>query len=169
MAYISSDKIFVFPSTRRSKEQQTSRLFTEATIVSFINKLIDKDGFVIPQDASNPTAVNVNVPFEFNIHGYYFKVSKASDITGALSTASSIYANIEIDDTITNYEELSGQDNNSNYEGVEFSANDPTLGATYYLEILKKDGSDWLVPTESLVKFNKQSTSHNTLIDCGEI
>lgn len=162
--FLNTENIDIFPSTRRSNKQISARLVTEKSVTSIINKLIDTDGFVITldnEDGSVPTAV----PFEFNIHGYYFSVASVNNILDLFTgynanVGDKIYANIslEISDS---YKELSGQDEDVNdqwiYKGIEFSLNNPTSAEVGYehhdLLLLVYDGTDWQVPVESRVKF----------------
>ena len=77
-AYIASDNISVFPSTRRIHSQDFSaRLMTESAISRIINNLIDVDGFVI----SNTAPATAEDIFEFNIYGYYFQVKNILSVT----------------------------------------------------------------------------------------
>lgn len=74
MSNIASNLIEVFPSTKRTAEyQKSARQLSEKNLVSIINKLIDTDAFVI---TSPGTVTNLTMGIEFNMHGYYFKVSK---------------------------------------------------------------------------------------------
>ena len=182
MSYISTSKIDVFPSARRASKQVSARLFTEYSVSGIVNKLIDTDGFVITDyDSTSSTAAGE--VFEFNIHGYYFKVESAQDIFDLFSNASSpamaIYANIVLDESINNYVELLGQDdlnqntNTSVYEGVQFttwpiqpSQEHPTV---YSLQLFARESVSypWTVPSSSKVKFTSKSLELE--IDGGEV
>lgn len=99
--YLSSDKINVFPSTRRIYSQDFSaKLMTELSIARSINMLMDTEGFVISK--------NLGANFQINIHGYYFQIENSSYIISLFSGqtgVTSIYASIIIE-TSTQYPEL---------------------------------------------------------------
>lgn len=149
MSYLSSSLISVFPSTKRSITQPSSRQMTEENIASIINKLIDMDGFVITDYKST----NVNDPFEFNIYGYHFVVNEAEDIQTLFPSATSIYASITISQT-GNFYELQGQDNNNSYEGVNFSNSEPSGTGVHFLKLFERENtnSSWSVPVASMIK-----------------
>ena len=65
MSYLNTQSINVFPSTKRSNKQVSARLMTEASIVGIINKLIDREGFVITKNED----IYPEHSFEFNIFG----------------------------------------------------------------------------------------------------
>ena len=162
--YLNTDKVEVYPSTRRANHQISARLLSESSMVALINKLIDTDGFVITPDDENSEygIVDFTKPFEFNIHGYYFIADSGNDIINMFSNPAEddkIYANIFLD-TNGNYVELKGQDvDNSGtwtYHGVTFSDSDLTQAspaADYSLLLFVREGNYWQVPVESRVKF----------------
>ena len=162
MAFLNSDYIKVFPSARRNYGNDPfSRLMSESSLVSIINRLVDTDGFVITN------LYNDNAPFEFNIFGYYFKVNLTSHITSLFSgatTGTKIYASITVSSvqgTDLTFQELVGvdEDTQSNvenspkeYQGVTFSTSAP--GSGHYLVILEKTSNGWAIPPTSQIKFN---------------
>ena len=171
MAYLASNKINVFPSTKRGNVQVSARLMSEASMVDIVNRLIDTEGFVITPGSTlnglttaDLSPLVITNPFEFNIFGYYFKVAQVSDIiTAGGSGAINIYAKITTS-TIDNYTELSGQDVNSSYEGVEFigkasgeAAPTPANTNQHILWLLtyatSGGNTGWWVPIDSRVKF----------------
>ena len=154
MAFLNSDNIRVFPSTRRTFQSSHSRQVTEANLVSLVNKLIDVDSFVITDSISN-----VEDEFNFNIHGYYFSINDIGDLTDLFNSSTDIYAVITIDkgtsDTPPEFYELDGLDENNNYEGVNFVDSLPSLNSNQYaLHILTKSGGDWSIPENSKFKFS---------------
>lgn len=180
-ARIQSDSIKVFPCANRTGENVTySRLTTEANIVSLINKLISRDGFVISDsfDVSSDTGI-----FEFNIHGYYFQV-KAYElynlITSVLGSPSTVYANIFIDTSRKNFPELKGQDQQEGQEsfftGVEFTPDAPAETIVpnekvYSLKILNQNAFDYVIPKESRILFtaDKLAVDVSGDIDGGDL
>ena len=81
-AYLYTDNIQVFPSTRRGNLQVSARLMSEGTISNLIDQLLDTSGFVITDKKSNYLTDEI---FEFNIHGYYFYVDSAKYIINAIN------------------------------------------------------------------------------------
>lgn len=167
MAYIKSTDIAVFPSTRRMNTQVSARLVSEQSFANQISKLIETNGFVITPEDGTDSGFNANDPFEFNIHGYFFWVATASEITSLFSNEDSIYGNIYLD-IQDNYTELKSIDasltenGDSYYQGLVLSAEDLTLAsgddkADYSLKLFEKisNGTStyWTVPIESRLKF----------------
>lgn len=170
MAYIKTEDISVFPSTRRMVVQPSARLVSEQSFANQISKLIETDGFVITPEDGSDAGYSSDEPFEFNIHGYYFWVESAVKITSQFSNGqeNSIYGNIRLDKE-GNYAELQGQDvsspigsTTSFYQGLELSSTDLTKAtgsdkADYSLKLFEKivDGEStyWAVPIESRLKF----------------
>lgn len=171
MAYLSSNKIEVFPATRRTFNPTTSRLFTEHATTGIVRNLIDGVGFVSSQLRKGYTGSD---PFIFNIYGYYF-----STLLGYLTDLNyyDVYANIRIDPgNNEHYSELRGIDDNFDgsalpiYTGVDFT-NSPQSGTDIYsLHLLHKNTLTGLyeVPQNSLYIFNLESVDID-LIDGGEI
>lgn len=168
--YVQSNQIKVFPSTRRSTYQQSSRLMSEKALVGIVNQLVDKDGFIITSKGE----VDTENPLEFNIHGYYFHIPKLSYITNLFSTDivnTYIYATITLDDG-NDFVELLGQDDTSGstsdtaisyYKGVNFTISSSDLGPSgvnvYSLRILERtisssgSPSNWFCPENSFYKY----------------
>lgn len=170
--WLATNKILVFPSARRSYTQVSARLSSESSFVNIVNKLIDTDGFIITPDATEELGSYVpTAPFEFNIHGYYFKVDQAADITDlASSSDTAIYGTISMDNT-GDYYELQGQDQSNTYRGLKFTNTQPVAQSNeelYSLLLFKRENSSssWYIPEESRLKF-----THGFLmkIDGGEI
>lgn len=82
---VTSDKVKIFPSTRRSSSQISSRALTQAALVGLINQLLDRQSFVISQNNSDGKFVFDDISFiQVNICGYYFRIDK-SQITSFLT------------------------------------------------------------------------------------
>ena len=154
--YLSSDNIKVFPSARRtSPTDQFSRLMSESTIASIVNRLIDTEGFVITN------AYIPNGQLEFNIHGYYFNITDSTEIVQAYSGSSDVvlYASIIISSFAPlTFRELKNCDNSGVYEGLIIgdSTTIPTPAGdeeVFKLAILKKVSGNWVIPQESQIKF----------------
>lgn len=168
MAYLASGDVTVFPSTVRGNTQRSARLISEENLVNIVNKLVDKDAFVISQDAGLEY-------LEFIVNGYYFKVNY-SNLIQLFPSSNDIYASIITGitgDNADKYTVLIGQDSQSNYEGVAFSGTEPAgelqEGQTRYnLKILTKSGGSWVIPKESLIKL-KGFRIQDINVDGGEI
>ena len=155
-----SSNIKVFPAARRvSANDPFSRLISESTTASIVNRLIDAEGFVI---TSNTETISSGV-FEFNIFGYYVRVANISSILSSLSSGSAIYATIFLATTTVNsvpYLELVGTDSGSNYTGVQFTTSIPSDVSNqekHYLKILEKVSGSWRIPASSRMKFSSES------------
>ena len=161
MSYLASNKIQVFPSTKRGSYHPSARLMSEASLVNIVNKLIDTDGFVVTPDedvittnsSGTITGQVTNKVFEFNIKGYYFKINTLNDLISSFSSDSNIYATVHLN-TTDDYVELAEQDDNSEYQGLNFTNTLPNASSGYYsLWLLAKQGGYWVVPIDSRVKF----------------
>lgn len=173
---IASNKIKVFPSTRRAMADSTyreSRLLSEGAMVDTNNRVLDKTSFVITNNVTD--AVDLSSTFEFVVFGYHFTVDSVSDILSTIEPSLlvdgvSIYASIEID-TEGGVSELIGQDEDDEYNGVTFSTVEPTVAQNEYvlkyLKILVKDSGNYFVPSESIEKYDIAKMMGS--IDCGEI
>lgn len=114
----------VFPST---KTQTINKLITENSLTRMINRLIDRNGYIITNEISKIVSEDIvediplttltanNIPLEFDIRGYYFAVDSVTDITNILSWNPSgelnqwLFARIYIDKSVEGYPELVGQ------------------------------------------------------------
>ena len=179
--YLKSTQVAVFPSARRGQNSayMDARLTTVAALARIINSLIDKDSFII-KDAQNN--------LEFNIYGYYFKVDRRAliDLVNSDVTISDIYACIQLENMsatnvpYTRYEIL-GTDVDSTlndevvtiYNGLQIylleskeSIEDIMLDGMHSIHLLTKLNENWVVPEESIFKFEKSSLDFD--VDCGE-
>ena len=69
--YIHSDNIRIFPCANRSAAYaNTSRRTTEYNLVSIINRLVDRDYFVLQGVTDESVTADTAVAYVFNIHGY---------------------------------------------------------------------------------------------------
>lgn len=174
MSYLATENVVVFPSTKRANNQVSARLLTEQAIVGIVNKLIESDGFVITPDEK----VFDSHYFEFNIHGYYFKVSAVKLITDLFNldgNVLNIYGNIIIEKS-GNYDELFGQDDDNQYKGIQFTSTplEDTSKEIYSLLLFTRDNADgdWYVPTSSRIRYTFNSINISTAnadLDGGEI
>lgn len=159
--YIKSKDIIVAPAVRRSTSKPEARLLSEQSMVNIINKLIDRNSFVITKEFKGDS------PFEFNIYGYYFRVSRGDELI-ASDSATDRYATITLDEG-EHFTELIGQDDDQgNYTGLTIQSEKPDSGL--YLHILTRPSStstEWRVPVDGLVKFTKESLEVS--VDGGEI
>lgn len=159
MANIDSSKVFVFPSSERGTTKPDARIFYEKNTTNLINQLLGKDSFVITPEFDE------NNPFRFNIKGYYFEISTGQTIIdSATGSGSNIYAAIKIV-VNNNLPELEGNDVAEKYTGLDIvrSATVPTTIDVTYLQLLKLEGTNWVIPNESRIQFIKQNG--NTLFN----
>lgn len=138
---IDSKRLESFPSTKRAA---LNKLFTENSVTRLINRLIDKDSYVITTeladvDFSDDIPIDVwngsNADFEFVIRGYYFSIAKGDSESGLAYLLNetnfnfdpseinehTLFARIFIDKTDSDFPELYGQDDiGDKYQAVSF-------------------------------------------------
>lgn len=153
MANIDSSKVFVFPSSERGSTKPDARIFYEKNTTNLINQLLGKDSFVITPE------FDPNNPFRFNIKGYYFEISTGQTIIdSATGNGSNIYAGIKI---VVNNDmpELQGNDEGEKYNGLDIVKSNtvPSTSGFTYLQLLKLEGTNWVIPDESRIQFIKQN------------
>lgn len=175
MSYLLSTDVNVFPSTRRASYQLSARQLSEARIAGIINQLIDREGFVITTEEKFAK----DLPFEFNIHGYYFRINELRNLINAFTDSTDIYAAIKLQYIPdTDYIELVGQDDahkaipdgdDGVYYGVQFSNTKLSGEGVICLHLLtRKNISDkWNIVVNSWFKFDSRSL--NFKVDGGEI
>lgn len=167
MAYLASGSVDVFPATRRSDEyQRRSRLITEYNFTNMVKLLTERPSYCVTKD------YDANKPFEFYIYGYYFKISQASLLVSTTGAQGTVYAYITLD-TGNAIPEISGLDDEGRYEGLNltntFSTEWDEQPNVHYLKLLEKNLNTgaWQVPTDSLVKFTRNSVELD--VDGGQI
>lgn len=174
MSYLSSDNVSVFPSTRRSSFQVSARQMSELRIANLINQLIDMEGFIITRPEE--FQIDNNKKFEFNIHGYYFKVNDVTKLFSQFSDQKDIYASIKLLEVGNDYVELVGQDDahtelpdeNNTYYGVNFVPSASSGTNIYSLHLFTRDEeNEWKIVVNSLYKFDASSLKFS--IDGGKI
>ena len=166
MAYISSDKIKVFPSIgRKSEIDADAELMNEGNVSSIIRSLCrERKSYVLSKEFS---ASDEN-PFEFVIYGFYFKITDVSSLSDR-----PLYAHITLKENTGNYQLLtisnSTVSNNSlqildqnvgqssQFQGVWFDKS--SSGGTYTLQLLDAEGN---IPVTSLLH-----TETNEILDKG--
>lgn len=175
--YLESDNIQIFPtSNRNSAYQAQARLMTETNIINIVNRLVNKDSFIINHKGKS---------IDFNIHGYWIHVPDINQVIISIQkefpNATSIYAKIKIKtitaDTSPEFKIIDGIDEEAAdggqiYTGVEFvtttSSSDNT-GTPYYLHLLEKINSSWQIPEDSKVKFTTDAETRSVTIDDGDL
>lgn len=165
----------IFPSVQLNDVK--TRSFTEENVANLIYNFIDssKNGFVITDTDENAIPAvyySSSNDFEFNIKGYYIKLS--GDITSDFSSSSGIYASIKIvAPSGTDYNELDSTYGSvvfsGDLKGVNLTDTDATDAANgvYCLQILKKitvSGTDkWVVPEKSKIRFKPSNVGLETV------
>ena len=101
MGFIKSANIQVFPCGRRANNMNaTARLTTEYNLVSIINRLVDKESFIVTDvDFSSNIAIDDTTLFSFNIGGYLFTASIKDVFTAAGTGSNFILARIKSEST----------------------------------------------------------------------
>lgn len=155
---LESGKIKIFPTPNRGTDYQPqARLVTEFNLTNIVNRLVDKESFVISYKNNKIT---------FNIYGYWVEADftdNPSLLTGNL------YARIQVLDT-NNFAELNGGDTEAaKYEGVTFLTDNRELSTAadgYHSLKLLENGK---VPEDSWVKFTTSATTRSVTIDDGDL
>lgn len=176
---IKSDKVYVFPSVRRAAKYPKSRLTSEQSYTGFVSKIVDNPSYVCSYD-STTGYITDTVPLRFVVGGYYFEISQPLTTLELSSKSDTQYAHIVILSTGSDdnsYKEIFGQDDNGKYTGLVIDEN-PTInvsdvvqnaaGQVLNLKLLEKSNTSWIIPRESLFKFNS-SSFEISIIDGGEI
>ena len=171
MANLSSEAVqLVYPSIKRDSANagntyRASRVSTEQNLCRFTGQFLDNDYFVISKE------VNLNGIFEFNIKGYYFRVTTQGLLAAAGEGAQEVSVSLadikaaNNDAPVFQYGELQGDDTDG-YTGLVIYGD--TSGM--YLLLEKDDGGNWKIPDSAKQVFNWERVDFNiTAIDCGEI
>lgn len=173
MANLDSNKVKIFPTPNRGVGYQPqARLVTEFNLTNIVNRLVDKDSFVISYD-NTPNAVENKITF--NIHGYWIEANLKDS---GLSITGNLYAGITTKDnsvtstteagveSTTKFTELVGTDDDSGkYTGVIFDINPITTNVTYSLKLLENGQ----VPADSWVRFKTDASTRSVTIDDGDL
>ena len=163
--YLQSDRVKAFPLAAprsNSSNDITSRIFYEQNVSNLIRQIVDVDGFVISGEV-NPETGNVVGKLCFNIYGYYFELADGAELAaGVGDNPKEIYVGIKFisnDDVVVYPLEISGQDENGEYTGLEFSST--KFGDEYKsLKLLEfsfnseTGNEEWHIPKESKYKFD---------------
>lgn len=175
--YLESDNIQIFPTSNRNSDYQAqARLMTETNIINIVNRLVNKDSFIINHKGKS---------IDFNIHGYWIHVTDINPVILSIQQefpdATSIYAKITINTTQSGTQpefkiidgiDKEAADGGQIYTGVEFvtttSSSDNT-GTPYYLHLLEKINSSWQIPEDSRVKFTTDAETRSITIDDGDL
>lgn len=173
MAYVSSDKIRVFPSVGRSNYDIESQLMNENNISQIVRSLCrERKSYVLSTELSTG-------PFEFVIYGFYFKILNASNTLSSITSgegvkevwagikidadaeannASSNYQLLQLANTAAQNNEIIDLDREDKFQGVIFGSTEDEVkvkGENYYtLRLLVKDGDAFRVPAQSLLHLN---------------
>ena len=101
--YLNSDRIKVFPcGGRNSTYDPLARLTSEQNLISIINKLIDKDGFIISSHTVDWDMRTQSNEYLFNLKGYLFAISRgASSIIDSAIPIGSSESQTEADNKLT--------------------------------------------------------------------
>lgn len=165
---LESSKISIFPTPNRGTDPQ-ARLITEFNLVNIVNRLVDKDSFVISYD-NTPAAPENNIIF--NIYGYWIKANLKGNSLLTSASNSLLYARIQVKKLSDSaFTELQGEDINGTYSGVEFLTGNPGTDSDgwHSLKILEKVDGKWQIPEDSWVKFTTSATTRSVTIDDGDL
>lgn len=165
---LESSKISIFPTPNRGTDPQ-ARLITEFNLVNIVNRLVDKESFVISYD-NTPAGIENNIIF--NIYGYWIKANLKNNSLLTNASNSSLYARIQVKKlSNSDFTELQGEDKNNTYSGVEFLAGNPGTDSDgwHSLKLLEKVSGTWQVPEDSKVRFTTGTQTRSVTIDDGDL
>ena len=113
MAFLKSKKVKVFPCGGRAKQYDPlARLTTEYNLVSLINRLVDKNSFIVTSHNNGEDISNKTDDYIINIDGYLFTIEGgAKPITESCSAQSGTYIIAYI-----NVQSYFGVDDNTYYQ-----------------------------------------------------
>lgn len=174
MANVNSDAVqLVYPSIKRDSANagntyRASRVSTEQNLCRFTGQFLDNNYFVISK------TVDANGIFEFNIKGYYFRVSTKAltDAADGDTVTVKLADIVEPTGSSVEYGELNGIDslNEQNNTVVYTGFQTVKSGTPGSYTLLEKDGNTWKIPDSAKQVFNWERVDFNiTAIDCGEI
>ena len=151
---VKSNKIKVFPTTKRSDEaDRNARLMSEQNLISIVNRLTGLKSFIIhmPSIRIETNSITIPTDSEFNIGGYYFKFIDNQTITIDDSTKE---IGLQIKTVTTgNFTELQGNDSNGkngNYSGLTITTSNKIGDVSEtYLPIIRKNSNGWEVISDS--------------------
>lgn len=147
--------IISFPATKSGAF--SSKLISEYNLINLVNRLTDKDSFIISSDTSN------NV-IKFSIHGYYFEYNYDS------SLGNSLYAYIKISNSnewSTLYLDGSLTDDDGNETGLFFT--DPGSDSNYTVYPLQLTDDSGNIMEDNMLKFTTDSSTRSVSIDDGDL
>ena len=194
MAYINSNNIEVFPCGGRfEKFDPLARFTTEYNLVSLINRLVDKNSFIVTNIEDHVNMADSQELFQFNIGGYLFTVKtgfkgilKSLEGTG---TGKYIIAKINVQN-YANYMQLApyssvssniesynpnildeSENDNSQFFGVYFEYSASWVeNSNTSLTLFENKNNGWYCYQDSKVKFETTKDGRNSIrIDDGEI
>lgn len=158
MSYINSEHISIFPFSKIRNNKDKDRLFYENNIAGIIRQLIDTEGFIITAPEKIQLESSLDSKLEFNLHGYNIIIDEGAYIFESVpQDVNHIYAEIILD-TSGVTPEISGQDVDNYFEGLEIIATKNKLPSSennkYRLELFELIDNIWVVCQKSKLKFN---------------
>lgn len=190
--YLKSNTVKAFPLAKprsATSADITSRIFYEQNVSNIIRQLTSLDGFVISGDIDDYG--NVIETLKINIFGYYFEISAYEDEINQtpnniippepedIINTDKIYVAIRLSDpeptdgpegsTVIIPQEIIGQDNAGNYEGLYFGYVLPNDYKGF--QLLDSNGvagdgrKKWKIHEDSRKKFDYTNDLNITFID----
>lgn len=152
----------VFPAT--SSTEPSNKLITEYNLINIVNRLTDKDSFVVSYSQTPETGTPTSRYIVFNIHGYYFDIA-LNNLDGDLLKSDDLYAGIQINKSTEDsvYDVINITEGNS--QGLILQQTPITGEDTYSLQLL----AGGQVPPESKIKFTTGTDSRSISIDDGDL
>lgn len=163
---IKSDKIRVYPTSKRSDEHdRQGRINTEKNLINIINRLTGQKSFIIDGLTINNSTDKITAG-QCNIGGYLIEITDDIDISGFNGSKNTLYFKIT-KTTTDGFEELVGIDDEGtgNYTGLEVKQDNNIIITDTILPIAKYINGDWVaIETADLVyNINQIQVDENTL------
>ncbi len=136
--------MIVFPSTNSGDPKE--KIITEYNICNIVNRLVNRDAFVISAVKSDSTGSELSI--SFNIQGYIFSTNNLwgeENLPAGVNKETAVYA-------LLNVTQATGDNWPywNTYAGLEFKKDKPKSGV--YLQLWDSETQD--VPRDSWVKFD---------------
>lgn len=167
MSYIASANIKMYPSSLRDDTiDRNAKLNSEQNLISIINRLSDKDGFIVSGFDVVDNEINPGI---CNIHGYYFEITQSITIpTGS----SNVWFAIKLLEDANGFIQLipydsasaTNLDTTSNFTGLNVLTEKPTGSNIYSLQIVsggKKVDFSMLRFTTDIISYNNEKLTNS--------
>lgn len=138
------DRISIFPYSSNSSTDSNNRKLTEFNITNIVNRLVDKDFFVISPSLGD--TITDETSLEFNIKGYWVKATPQELGIGDITNNTNIYVALVFNSTNDIVDNIS----------IEVVAANTDTGTHNGYDCLLKEGK---IPEDAYIRFTSDSIS----------